>query len=105
MADTQSITIAQARIFSADQKLSCMAFATRSRTPVCSTAHTIINKNMKKPITSHSISLENVSCIRSSISSFESCLQNFLRISLSLISMRSEAHMMAGTAAGIWSEL
>jgi len=61
IADTQSITIAQAKILSADQKLSCIAFATKSKTPVCSTAQTIINRNIKKPITSHSISLENVS--------------------------------------------
>ena len=101
IADIQSIARAHKRRLS--PKWCCIKIATWSSIPVCSTAPTIINRNIKKPSTSHSTSFENVSCILCSISSLLFFpLPNFLLISLSLTNMSKAAHIRAGTAAGIW---
>ena len=100
IAEIQRIARAHTRRLSPN--VSLIPLATRSRRPVCSTAHTIINRNIKNPITSHSTSRENVSCILSSIISFDACdRQSFLLISLSLINISRAAPIIAGTAAGI----
>lgn len=101
IAEIHNIAIAHMRRLSPN----CLSIisATTLRSPVCSTAPTIIKRNTKNQITSHSTSREKVSWILCSIISFDSWhFPNFLLISLSLMSIKRAAHIIAGTAAGIW---